>query len=184
MQLTSKGAAAPMLGGLASFATILKWTLDADFDLMFFLRKKGTTGREGVLPVYYDNQNAPGIVLSDDAGVGDTGGNNEEQAVITDFSHYDEVYICVMDYGAISRGIQARFDQADIQLILQGMDAQGQIKMEHQMKPTAGMMGNICCIGKIYRHGGIMMFENLSEVTSMKGLEVTNFLLQIGAYKS
>ena len=182
MQLARKGQQAPVGTGLACFFATLEWTTNADFDLMLFARKAGTNSDGDVLPVFYNNQSIPGITLSDDAGVGDQGGNNQEQAQITDFSPYSEIYIVVTDYGAVAGGAQARFDQADIKLTLQGFDSSGEEKHNHEIKPSAGMTGNVCCIGKLYRNGAIWMFQNVSEPAALKGMDFTPLMIAIGAY--
>lgn len=81
----------------------LKWTAAVDLDLMAFYKAKD--GRVG--GVFSDNYagdsmgslNAfPFIQLSEDAGVGATGGENEEVLLLTKLDELAEVYICALNF--------------------------------------------------------------------------------------
>lgn len=81
----------------------LKWTARVDLDLMaFYKTKDGRTGG-----VYSDNyaggtlgslNSFPFIQLSGDAGIGATGGDNEEVIRITKLDDMAEIYICALNF--------------------------------------------------------------------------------------
>ena len=65
----------------------LQWTASVDLDLHAFVRTKG--GQEE--HVYFVNKEEPNITLDTDAGVGDRGGQNEENITITSLDGFDEI---------------------------------------------------------------------------------------------
>jgi tellurite resistance protein TerA len=76
----------------------LTWTKPVDLDLhAFYKTKEGVFGH-----IYYDNQgdllNPPCIELDEDAGVDDTGGDNEENITIKSLSHVEAVLIATNIY--------------------------------------------------------------------------------------
>lgn len=96
----------------------LKWRSAVDLDLMAFYKAKD--GRVG--GVFSDNYaggslgdlNAfPFIQLSGDAGVGDTGGDNEEVLRITNLDAMETVYICALNFSDASSGRKASFAAYD-----------------------------------------------------------------------
>lgn len=77
----------------------LRWRKAVDLDLWCFYRTKD--GQEGM--INYGNrgclQRAPFISLDADAGVGDKGGDNEENIRFADLSNIEHAYVCANIYG-------------------------------------------------------------------------------------
>jgi|GEM_PF-1433243 len=65
----------------------LKWTAEVDLDLHAFFRKR--SGEDG--SVYFGNKREPHIRLDTDAGVGNEGGNNEENIRIDSLTDLQEI---------------------------------------------------------------------------------------------
>jgi len=75
----------------------LSWKTSVDLDLYaFYRRPSGQTGK-----VYYGHKTGLGgvIRLDGDAGVGDTGGDNEENMTISDLSQIEHLVIAANIYG-------------------------------------------------------------------------------------
>ncbi len=95
----------------------LRWTKDVDLDLMAFYKTKD--GRPG--GVFTDQlggslgslNNFPFIELSGDAGVGATGGDNEEILRITKLDDLAELYIVTLNYTDASKKIASAFSDYD-----------------------------------------------------------------------
>lgn len=160
MDLSAKGSSATVAPGFNSLIATMKWNASADFDL----------GAIGVRPdgshnmVYYKNLGdfgTDGMQLSGDAGVGDTGGSNEEQLTMVDLSQYDKVYIVVSDYGAIAGGGQmARFDQGVT------LDVQDDRGTSHHVELNTATKGNAALVATISKAGPFFSLKNNSEVAS------------------
>lgn len=99
----------------------LQWTASVDLDLMAFYKTKD--GRMG--GIFSDNyaggdmgslNTFPFIQLSADAGVGATGGQNEEVIRITQLDDMAEVYICTINFTDASQGQESRFSKYDAQV--------------------------------------------------------------------
>ncbi|GAK58259.1 stress protein [Candidatus Vecturithrix granuli] len=99
----------------------LQWTASVDLDLMAFYKTKD--GRVG--GIFSDNyaggdmgslNTFPFIQLSADAGVGATGGQNEEVIRITKLDDMAEVYICTINFTDASQGQESRFSKYDAQV--------------------------------------------------------------------
>ncbi len=72
----------------------LQWTASVDLDLhAFFLMKDGQPGH-----IYFGNKSGPSIVLDRDAGVGDTGGQNEENMTITSLDGFETILFATKIY--------------------------------------------------------------------------------------
>ncbi len=96
----------------------LRWHSAVDLDLMAFYRAKdGRVG--GVYSTNYaggfmgDMNAFPYIHLSDDAGVGSRGGDNEEQLRITKLDDLETVYICALNFSDASAGKNTAFNAYD-----------------------------------------------------------------------
>jgi uncharacterized protein involved in tellurium resistance len=96
----------------------LKWTKGVDLDLMAFYKSKD--GQEGgVFSDQYPGGNRgdlnafPFIQLDQDAGVGATGGENEETVRITKLDDISEVYLCALNYTDASAGKEVSFAEYD-----------------------------------------------------------------------
>lgn len=83
---------------LQQLIVTLKWTAPVDLDLLAFYRAKD--GRVGA--VYYaemgDMNTFPYMALDEDMGVGDTGGDNEENLRITKLDDMSDVLIVTSIY--------------------------------------------------------------------------------------
>ena len=82
----------------AKITAKLTWTAPVDLDLhAFYKTKEGVFGH-----VYYDNQGninmPPCIQLDEDAGVDDSGGENEENITIKSLSHVESILIVTNIY--------------------------------------------------------------------------------------
>jgi len=84
----------------------LSWSASVDLDLHAFYRTRNGVESE----IYYGDKTGPGIKLDFDAGVGDTGGQNEENIVVSAPEKFEEILFatkifikggCYADYGAM-----------------------------------------------------------------------------------
>lgn len=107
----------------------LKWTQGVDLDLMaFYKAKNGDVG--GIFSDQYPGGNRgdlnafPFIQLDQDAGVGATGGDNEETIRITKLDDVDEVYLCALNYTDAAAGKEVSFAEYDGHVML--MDDSGE----------------------------------------------------------
>lgn len=143
MELVEKGASAEV-GGFNQLLCKMKWSTAADFDLAAVYEEDDGTFKM----VYYGNKgdlnNAPFIQLDKDAGVGDTGGENEENLRITKLDGKKKIHLVAWDYGAITNGTPARFGESDVHLEVK--DDQGN---EHDVKLSTGETGNAACLATI-----------------------------------
>ena len=131
----------------------LKWTAAVDLDLMaFYKAKDGRVG--GVFSDAYPggvmgSLNAfPFMELSGDAGVGATGGDNEEVLRITKLDELDEVYICTLNYTDASQKKDASFDAYDGGVVI--MDDKGE---SIAVPLNSSNRGHVAVIAKIDNTG-------------------------------
>ncbi|MGK7904408.1 MAG: stress response protein [Hormoscilla sp.] len=96
----------------------LHWTANVDLDLMaFYKTKDDRTG--AVLSANYPGGNQgslssfPYIKLSQDAGVGARGGDNQEELGISKLEEMAEVYICTINYTDASVRKDSSFSDYD-----------------------------------------------------------------------
>jgi len=97
-QVTLKRGERAKLTKSAKINTKLAWTKPVDLDLhAFYKTKEGLFGH-----IYYDNQGnlyqPPCIQLDADAGVDDTGGDNEENLTIKSLAHVESILIATNIY--------------------------------------------------------------------------------------
>ena len=101
----------------------LKWTAAVDLDLMAFYKAKD--GRVG--GVFSDNyaggsmgslNSFPFIQLSGDAGVGATGGENEETLRITQLDDLAELYICTINFTDATQNRERPFSSYDAYVLV------------------------------------------------------------------
>lgn len=117
MELKQKGGNA-QIGGFKQLKVDLIWTAPVDLDLMaFYKTKDGKTG--GVYSDQYaggglgDLNAFPFIQLSGDAGLGDTGGDNQETLRISKLDDMAELYIVALNFSAASSGSNKPFAAYD-----------------------------------------------------------------------
>ena len=127
----------------------LKWTASVDLDLMAFYKNKD--GGEGavfsnLIPggSLGDLNVPPYIKLSGDAGVGATGGDNEEELRITKLDDIAELYIVALNYTDSSKGIKSTFDKYDGGIVM--IDDKGE---SISVPLNSSEQGNIAIVAKI-----------------------------------
>ena len=152
----------------------LQWTASVDLDLMaFYKTKDGRVG--GIFSDNYTggemgNLNAfPFIQLSEDAGVGATGGQNEEVIRITKLDDMAEVYICTINFTDASQGQESRFSKYDAQVTV--VDDKG----ENVSVPLdSSLSGTVAVIAKIDNTGFMgAKLINENQVISMAEFQAT-----------
>ena len=166
MELKQKGQEAE-LGGIKQFMVSLKWTSAADFDLaVVYESKDGQTGM-----VYFGdkgNLNAfPFMELSGDEGVGDTGGDNQEDIRVTKIDDMKYIWIVGWDYGMVQKGNPARFKESDVHVEL--VDDKS---TNYDVSLDTGDTGNTCVIATIDNSSPMgAKFVNTSKAGTLKGLQ-------------
>ncbi len=174
MELKQKGASANV-GSFKQLLVSMKWTTAADFDLAAVYETKD--GRKGL--VYFgdlgDLNGFPYMQLSGDEGVGDAGGDNEEQMRIASLDEMKYVWILCWDYGKVQDGAPARFSDSDVKLNV--MDDRG---TNHDVVLDSGQMGNVALIATIDNSSPIGgQLVNTSKAGTLKGLSNLNQLVGI-----
>lgn len=141
----------------------LKWTTAVDLDLMAFYKTKD--GRVG--GVYSDNyaggnmgslNSFPYIQLSEDAGIGATGGENEEVLRITQLDEMAEIYICTLNFTDASQNIRKLFNEYDASVIV--VDDKGEsvgVPLDSDIQGTVAVIAKIENTGMM---GAKMINEN------------------------
>ena len=174
MKLKKKGEEA-QLGGIKQCMMVLKWTTAADFDLAAAYKAKD--GREGL--VYFGdkgNLNAfPFMEAGEDEGVGDTGGDNQEELRITKIDEMEKIWLLCWDYGAIEKGAPARFKESDVTVSL--LDDKG---TNHAVSLDTGDLGNICLVATIDNTSPMgAKLVNDSKAGTLKGLNTLAEIMSI-----
>lgn len=174
MELKQKGAEANV-GSFKQLLVTMKWSTAADFDLAACFQKKD--GNFGI--VYFgdmgDLNGFPYMQLSGDEGVGDEGGDNEEQMRITKLDDMTNVWLFAWDYGAVQGGKPARFGDSDLKVNV--MDDTG---TSHDVTLDVGTMGNVAVIAKIDNSSAIgAKLVNESKGGLLKGLTNLQQLIDI-----
>ncbi len=138
----------------------LQWTKAVDLDLhAFYKTKSGQFGH-----VYFGNKgelnHEPYILLDQDAGVGNTAGNNEENLKIKNLPHFSSIIIATNIFrflGFLNQG--DHFAKYDGRVILQtdaGQEVTVPLVSEEQ--------GRWCLIAKIDHSGSIPQVININRV--------------------
>lgn len=169
MQLTEKGASANLPPNVAKTQIFLSWQQPVDFDLLVIAKKKDGSGFD---PYYFNNKTGPGIALGDDAGVGDSGGSNNEEATIDNafWDNYESAMIGVIDYGNVQKGDNGRFDTDTPTVMVMGMDGSGTQVVDHLAQPNGeGLDGNAIAIAMLTRTGPVTSFKVVNNETILKG---------------
>jgi len=174
MDLVKKGTATE-IGNLDNFKVYLKWTTDNDFDLSAYWVDK--SGKHGL--IYFGNSDAsegkgnellngfPFMQLSGDEGVGDSGGDNEEEMIVAKLDDkIDSIYIVCWDYPRVESGQPARFAESDVTVAIK--DGAGK---QHSVKLDSGDMANVCVVAQIDNSNvGKPKLINTSKAGTLKGL--------------
>lgn len=143
MDLMQKGTEANV-GTLKEAKATMSWTTAADFDLAAAFQKGDNTWDMVYFQKKGDLNAEPFMQLSEDAGVGDAGGENEEVLTIKSLEGKKKVHLLVWDYGQVTKGGPARFAESDVKLSL--VDDKG---TSYDVKLDAGQIGNVACIATI-----------------------------------
>ena len=143
MDLVQKGLASE-LGSFDELTVNMTWSSAADFDLAaIYETKKGTPGL-----VYFGEkgnlEDFPFIQLSDDAGVNDSAGDNQETLRITNLDKIKTLWIACWDYGQVKKGEPARFNGSDVKLSCH--DNTGK---SYHFRLDTGDTGNIAIIATV-----------------------------------
>ena len=158
-----------------SFTITMKWTTAADFDLAAVYETKD--GKQGL--VYFGDKGKleqfPYMSLSDDEGVGDTGGDNEETMRIYSLDNMNCVWIFCWDYGMVQKGQAARFKDSDVKLTMSDeSDERTFVEID------TGDKGNVCCIATIDNNDPeAAKLINYSQVGTLQGLKKLEQLTDI-----
>ncbi len=114
VELKEKGKSNPI--DVKQLMCTLKWTSADDFDLAAIYVKKDKSlgmifyGAKGSLATF------PYMSLDEDAGVGGTAGDNEENLRIAKLSGVEEVYLVCWDFEAARASKPANFKNSDVRL--------------------------------------------------------------------
>lgn len=174
MELASKGASAPLPASFSQLLVSMKWTTAADFDIGALIEKKD--GSKDF--VYFGNKGKltepPFIQVSEDQGVGDTGGDNEETLRIGSLDDAKTVHILCWDYGAVQKGEKARFSESDIRL--QVTDDSG---TDHTATLADSDAANVAVLATIETSAVGAKLINSSKVGTLKGFNKSDQLWEI-----
>jgi tellurite resistance protein TerA len=152
----------------------LQWTTAVDLDLMaFYKTKDGSVG--GIFSDNYaggsmGSLNAfPFIQLSEDAGVGAKGGENEEVIRITKLDDMAEVYICTINFTDASQKKESRFSNYDAQVTV--VDDKGE---SVAVPLDANVAGTVAVIAKIDNSGFMgAKLINENRIMTMEDFQAT-----------
>ena len=183
MDLVKKGTAAE-IGNLNNFKVYLRWTTDNDFDLAAYY--VGKSGKHSL--IYFGNSDKrknlgnelltgfPYMQLSGDEGIGDQGGDNEEEMEVARLDdQMDSIYIICWDYPQVEAGQPARFAESDVTVAIK--DEAGK---EHSVKMDSGDMANVCVVAQIDNSNiGNAKLINTSKAGTLKGLSNSSQLWNI-----
>ena len=142
-------------GPITNMNVRLQWTAPVDLDLHAFCRHR----TEGEVHVYFVHREGPGIRLDNDAGIGDSGGQNEENITIGALDGFDEILFATKIF--TKGGSYADYD--------------GRVSVETSsgdritVPLTATRRADWCVIAKIERDGqGGQQVLNLNQVTDLE----------------
>jgi tellurite resistance protein TerA len=153
----------------------MNWTTAADFDLA--AAYETTKGKLGI--VYFGDRGSlekfPYMMISEDKGVDDTGGNNEEELQILRLDHMKYVWIFCWDYNMVRRGQSARFNESDVRLTIIDVFANSV-----SVSIDTGDSGNVCCIATIDNtNPGHTKLVNYSQAATLRGLKTLEQLVNV-----
>ena len=174
MDLVQKGATAN-LPAIKQLLVTLSWSIAADFDLCAVYEAKD--GRKGM--VYFGDKgdmNAfPYISLDEDAGVGDSGGDNQETMRVVQMDEMDKIHIVCWDYGQVNKGAPARFEGSDVKIAI--MDDTG---TDHAAILETGTTGNVAIVATLDNSSPMgAKLVNVSKAGTLKELKKLDQLFDI-----
>lgn len=141
IQLKSKGDSAVI--GSKDLVATLKWKSSVDLDLYgIWKAKNGKVGK-----IYYGSRGSknsfPFMQLDQDAGVGDTGGDNEENIRIAKLDQMDHILIVANIFAKSN----AKFSQYDGSVVVKGGPEDVEVAL------TSSDKGNSCIVCHIDNTG-------------------------------
>lgn len=182
MELTSKGAVAPLSPAIKNLNIFLNWRAPTaiDFDLLALALRKGQDGSDVShyeLLTSFGKKQAAGITLHGDEGVtaNSSGVYNEQADLDIDafFAEFDEVYFGIIDYKNVQSSNTGDFDDYSPDVMIMGMDAGGNQVVDHSAKPSGeGMDGNAFMLAKLTQQGPVTKFTAVGSETILKGFNV------------
>ncbi len=148
-------------------AVTLSWTQAVDLDLYAFYRAKD--GKIG--EIFYDNKgslrNFPFMKLDEDSGIGNTGGDNEENLIITSISEMDYILIAVNIYK--EKGFFSFFKKEDSFARYDGkILVQPDTKQRVEIPLSSPESGEWCIVAGIDNRGEIPRVLNINSVEKKK----------------
>jgi len=173
MDLVQKNQTAE-LSSLKKLVVTMKWTSAVDFDLAALYVPK--SGEHGL--IYFGNKGTlnefPFIGLDQDSGVGDSGGDNEENLRITKLDEMSKIYLICWDWGSIQSGTSARFVDSDLNITL--TSDTGEVNRVCLDDPG---IGNILVMAEIKVSPIGATLINLNKIGTLKNLKDSNQILEI-----
>ncbi|MFT5433288.1 MAG: tellurite resistance protein TerA [Myxococcota bacterium] len=183
MELKQKGSSA-QLGAFKQLKVSLKWTSAVDLDLMaFYKTKDGRAG--GLFSENYsggslgDLNQFPFMHLSGDAGVGATGGDNEETMLIAKLDNIAELFICAVNFTDAVGGTNKVFANYDARVEVVTDSGES-----HSLALDSADPGSVAVICKfssgflgseIANHSTVMTFEKMkAEVPGAADLNLSS----------
>ena len=165
-EIKSKNESALLARNFSQLMVNLNWTTAVDFDLFAVYESK--SGKVGI--VYYGDQGdlnqSPWMQLSEDAGIDDQGGDNQETMIIAKLDDMKYVWICAWDYNMVKTGREGRFDGCDLHMTV--LSENNEFKIPLDTKD----FGNIALVLTIDNTNLIASsLINSSEVSTLKGLD-------------
>ena len=178
--LQKKGDSAPFDSSVSEVRATLRWRAKVDLDLHCFYTTKGaqpaeeggffsrlfgsapepTSGESG--HIYFRNRGdlakSPFILLDQDAGIGDTGGDNEENILFANIAHIEQAIIVANIFNKPN----ANFGSYDGSVVLKA-GAQ-----EIEVPLTEREPGAWCVIAQIDNRSGVPTIVNINQTQSSR----------------
>ena len=165
-EIKSKNESALLARNFSQLMVNLNWTSPVDFDLFAVYETK--SGQVGI--VYYGDQGDlnrhPYMQLSEDAGIDDQGGDNQETMIIAQLDEMKYVWVCAWDYNMVKGGRAGRFDDCDLHMSVLSDQSEFKIPLDTHA------LGNTALVLTIDNTSMITSsLINSSEVMTLKGLD-------------
>lgn len=156
---------------LTDLTVRLAWTADVDLDLMVFYQKTDG-GNGGILSENYPSGNQglagqfPYITLDEDAGVGATGGDNDENITIEKIDpSIAEYYIVTINYTDAINGNQSTFSTYDGGVVVKGYEKGKEVSVAVPL--DASERGHVALIARIDNTSGTPKLINENRIMTL-----------------